>query len=40
LSLLLTRGRKTMSRLAHTCFFVDRHLASWERFLAQNQWDP
>lgn len=40
LSLLLTRGRKTMSRVAHTCFFVDRHLASWERFLAQNHWDP
>lgn len=40
LSLLLTGGRKTMSRVAHTCFFVDRHLASWERFLAENAWDP
>jgi hypothetical protein len=40
LSLLLTGGRKTMSRVAHTCFFVDRHLASWERFLAENRWDP
>jgi hypothetical protein len=40
LSLLLTNGRKTMSRVAHTCFFVDRHLASWERFLAENRWDP
>jgi len=39
-SLLLTGGRKTMSRVAHTCFFVDRHLASWERFLAENAWDP
>jgi hypothetical protein len=39
-SLLLTGGRKTMSRVAHTCFFVDRHLASWERFLAENSWDP
>ena len=35
-SLLLTGGRKTMSRVAHTCFFVDCHLASWERFLAEN----
>jgi hypothetical protein len=40
LSLLLTGGRKTMSRVANTCFFVERHLASWERFLAKNQWDP
>jgi hypothetical protein len=39
-SLLLTGGRKTMSRVAHTCFFVDRHLASWERFVAENAWDP
>jgi hypothetical protein len=39
-SLLLTGGRKTMSRVAQTCFCVDRHLASWERFLAENAWDP
>jgi hypothetical protein len=38
-SLLLTSGRKTMSRVAHTCFFVERHLASWERFLAEYKWD-
>jgi hypothetical protein len=29
-----------MSRVASTCFYVDRHLASWERFLAENRWDP
>ena len=40
LSLLLTRGRKTMTCIANTCFWVDRHLASWERFLAENRWDP
>jgi len=40
LSLLLTGGRKTMSRVARTCFWVDRHLASWERFLAENHWNP
>ena len=39
-SLLLTGGRKTMNRVADTCFWVDRHLASWERFLAENRWDP
>lgn len=40
LSLFLTGGRKTMNRVANTCFWVDRHLASWERFLAENRWDP
>lgn len=39
LSLLLTGGRKTMSRVAQTCFWVERHLTSWERFLAENRWD-
>jgi hypothetical protein len=28
-----------MSRVAHTCFFIERHLSSWERFLSQNKWD-
>lgn len=40
LSLLLTGGRKTMRRVAHTCFWVDRSLSSWERFLAEYRWDP
>ena len=40
LSLLLTGGRKTMNRVANTCFWVDRHLSSWERFLAEYRWDP
>ena len=39
LSVLLTSGRKTMSRVSNTCFWIDRHLASWERFLADNLWD-
>jgi hypothetical protein len=38
-SLLLTGGRKTTSQVARTCFWVDRHLASWERFLGENKWD-
>ena len=37
LSLFLTGGRKTMNHVANTCFWVDRHLASWERFLAENR---
>jgi len=40
MSLLLTGSRKTMNHVADTCFWVDRHLASWERFLAENRWNP
>jgi DDE superfamily endonuclease len=36
--LLLCYGRKTVTRIASTCFFVDKSLASWERFLADAQW--
>ena len=38
-SLLLTKGRKCMTNIAHACFFVERHLSSWERFLAEHCWD-
>lgn len=38
-ALLILPGRKTVTRIADACFFVDRHLAGWERFLAQYQWD-
>ena len=38
-SLLLRKGRKCMTNIAHTSFFVDRHLSSGERFLAEHCWD-
>ena len=37
--LLLTNGRKTMSQIAQCCFWVERSLSSWERFLSENLWD-
>jgi len=37
--LLLARGRKTMNNIAHSCFWVERSLSSWERFLSENLWD-
>ena len=37
--LLLARGRKTMNNVAHCCFWVERSLSSWERFLSENLWD-
>ena len=32
-ALLLVYGRHTVTRLASACFFIDKSLASWERFL-------
>jgi hypothetical protein len=36
---MLGTTRKCMTNVARTCVFVERHLASWERFLAESQWD-
>ncbi|CAK8720280.1 hypothetical protein GMJAKD_09570 [Candidatus Electrothrix aarhusensis] len=36
--ILLCNGRKCMKRIAGLCWFVDRHLNSFERFLADHQW--
>lgn len=37
--LLISRGRKTVTQIARCCFFIDRHLSNWERFLSFNSWD-
>jgi DDE superfamily endonuclease len=36
---MLGTTRKCMTNIARTCVFVERHLASWERFLTTAQWD-
>lgn len=38
-ALLVSDGRKCVTRIARSCFFIDRSLASWERFLAEQHWD-
>jgi len=38
-ALLLVEGRKCTSRITRACFFVDRTLGSFERFLAEYHWD-
>lgn len=38
-AMLLSRGRKCVTQIARICFFVDRSLSSWERFLSEQQWD-
>jgi hypothetical protein len=30
--------RTSMTHVARTCVYGERHLASWERFLAEAQW--
>lgn len=37
--LLLGETRKCVTNFARACFFVDRHISSWERFLSHYQWD-
>jgi hypothetical protein len=38
-AMLLSTGRKCVSQIGRTCFFIERSLSSWERFLAEQQWD-
>lgn len=38
-SMLLGQARKCVTNIAPVCFFVDRHISSWERFLSHYQWD-
>ena len=37
--MLLGKTRKCVTNIARVCFFVSRHVSSWERFLSQYQWD-
>jgi len=37
--LLLGQTRKCVTNIARACFFVERHVSSWERFLARSQWN-
>jgi hypothetical protein len=37
--LLLGQTRKCVTNIAGACFFVDRHVSSWERFVSQYQWN-
>ncbi len=38
-AMLFVTGRKCVTQIARACFFVDRSLSSWERFLSEQQWD-
>ena len=38
-TLLLVEGKKCVTRIAEVCFFVDKSLNSFERFLSEYHWD-
>jgi len=38
-TLLLVEGGKCVTRIAEVCFFIDRSLSSFERFLSEYHWD-
>ena len=35
---LLCGSRKTVTQIAQCCFFVDKSISAWERFLSNAQW--
>jgi hypothetical protein len=36
---LLSGSRKCITRISSTCFFLDKSISSWERFLSQSHWN-
>ena len=37
--LLLGETRKCVTNIARICFFLNKNISCWERFLSQYQWD-
>ena len=38
-AMLILESRKTVTNITNVCFFLDKHIASVERFLSDNKWD-
>jgi len=38
-AMMIIEGKKTTTNIAHACFFLKKHIASFERFLAEYVWD-
>ena len=36
---LLSDSRRCITRISSVCFFLDKSLSSWERFLSKSHWD-
>jgi hypothetical protein len=37
--MMMVNGRKCITNIGHACFFLNKHIASFERFLSKNKWD-
>ena len=38
-AMLILESRKTVTNIAHACFFLDKHIACVEKFLSEYKWD-
>jgi hypothetical protein len=38
-AMMVINGSKCMTKIAESCFFLGKHLSSFERFLSENRWD-
>jgi len=38
-AMMLLETKKTITNIAHVCFFLKKHIASYERFLSEHIWD-
>jgi hypothetical protein len=38
-AMMITESRKTITNIAHACFFLDKHISDFERFLSQYVWN-
>ena len=38
-AMMINTGSKCMTNTAQACFFLGKHISSFERFLSENKWD-
>jgi hypothetical protein len=38
-AMMVVKGCKCMTKIAESCFFVGKHISSFERFLSENRWN-
>jgi hypothetical protein len=37
--MMLLENKKTLTNITHACFFLKKHIASFEKFLSEYIWD-
>lgn len=38
-AMMVVKSSKCMTKIAESCFFLGKHISSFERFLSENRWD-